>query len=253
MGSNWSPRNPSLKCIRCFSPRELIGTTPGSTTTTTPTISCCSFNTDDVTSGTTSSASLSSASSSTTTTSRLVHVNTALGRERKRKKNAKSKLFSLVGVEVLWFSHGLHFLCTYKKKGFKFWQRDRKQRLERLVFPNRSRSRKRILYLQSVFFLLKANPRRPYAPKHSLRTNSMFSIFFSRRRALGDKYPVPLGEWHVREEGREGSKVQTFRRLLGGISWLCSRCLLGDTAYHVISWSRLAGQPQTTHHVELSE
>ena len=85
IGSSWSARKPSLRCIRCFSPRELIGTTPGSTTTTTPTINCCSLSTDDVTRGTTSRASLSSASSSTTTTRRLVHVNTAL-RERRGKK-----------------------------------------------------------------------------------------------------------------------------------------------------------------------
>ena len=89
IGSSWSARKPSLRCIRCFSPRELIGTTPGSTTTTTPTINCCSLSTDDVTRGTTSRASLSSASSSTTTTRRLVHVNTAL-RERREKKNERT-------------------------------------------------------------------------------------------------------------------------------------------------------------------
>ena len=36
MGSSWSARNPSRKCILCFSPRELMGTIPGSTTTITP-------------------------------------------------------------------------------------------------------------------------------------------------------------------------------------------------------------------------
>ncbi|RNA40295.1 hypothetical protein BpHYR1_017904 [Brachionus plicatilis] len=38
IGSNRSLKNPSLKCMRCFSPLLFIGTTPGSTTTTTPTI-----------------------------------------------------------------------------------------------------------------------------------------------------------------------------------------------------------------------
>ncbi|TNN44794.1 hypothetical protein EYF80_045006 [Liparis tanakae] len=68
MGSSWSARKPSRRCMRCFSPRELMGMTPMSTTTTTPTIS-----TTLVTSGTRSRASCSEPSSSTTTTSRLVH------------------------------------------------------------------------------------------------------------------------------------------------------------------------------------
>ena len=78
IGSSWSARKASRRCMRCFSPRELIGTTRGSTTTTTPTTSWCSSNTMFVISGTTSKASFSFASSSTTTTSKFVHVNTAL-------------------------------------------------------------------------------------------------------------------------------------------------------------------------------
>lgn len=78
MGSNWSARNPSRKCMRCFSPREFIGTTPGSTTTATPTIRWCSSSTTFVINGTKSKASLSFPSNSATTTRRLVHVNTAL-------------------------------------------------------------------------------------------------------------------------------------------------------------------------------
>ncbi|GFT88261.1 transposon Ty3-G Gag-Pol polyprotein [Nephila pilipes] len=59
LGSNWSAKNPSLKCIRYFSPPELIGTTSGSKTTF-------------VTRGTRSNASFSFSSSSTTTTCRFV-------------------------------------------------------------------------------------------------------------------------------------------------------------------------------------
>lgn len=85
--------------MRCFSPRLLIGTTPGSTTTTTPTINwlhsrTCRTKTINnhcncklihsykltvfVTKGTRSRASDSLPSNSTTTTSKLVQVNTAL-------------------------------------------------------------------------------------------------------------------------------------------------------------------------------
>ncbi|MPC15699.1 hypothetical protein E2C01_008498 [Portunus trituberculatus] len=77
IGSSWSARNPSLRCMRCFSPRELMGTTPGSTTTMTPTMIWCSSRTDEVISGTRSRASYSAPSSSTTTTSKLVQLNTA--------------------------------------------------------------------------------------------------------------------------------------------------------------------------------
>lgn len=86
MGSNWSARKESLKCIRCFSPLEFIGMTPGSTITTTPTIRWCSSNTTLVTSGTRSKASCSDPQSSATTTSRFVQVNTALQRGKKRVK-----------------------------------------------------------------------------------------------------------------------------------------------------------------------
>lgn len=82
MGSNWSARKESLKCIRCFSPLEFIGMTPGSTITTTPTIRWCSSNTTLVTSGTRSKASCSDPQSSATTTSRFVQVNTALQWEK---------------------------------------------------------------------------------------------------------------------------------------------------------------------------
>lgn len=84
MGSSWSARNESRRCILCFSPLELIGITPGSTMTTTPTIRWCSSRTTLVTRGTRSKASCSEPLSSATTTNRLVHVKTALGREEKK-------------------------------------------------------------------------------------------------------------------------------------------------------------------------
>lgn len=87
MGSNWSARKESLKCIRCFSPLEFIGMTPGSTITTTPTIRWCSSNTTLVTSGTRSKASCSDPQSSATTTSRFVQVNTALQWEKRACKS----------------------------------------------------------------------------------------------------------------------------------------------------------------------
>lgn len=82
MGSSWSARKESRRCILCFSPRELMGITPGSTMTTTPTMRWCSSRTTLVTSGTRSKASCSEPLSSATTTSRLVHVNTALRSEK---------------------------------------------------------------------------------------------------------------------------------------------------------------------------
>ena len=78
MGSNWSAKNPSLRCMRCFSPLELMGTVPGSAITTMPTIKWCSSRTVFVIKGTRSRASVSGPSSSATTTSKLVQVKTAL-------------------------------------------------------------------------------------------------------------------------------------------------------------------------------
>ena len=78
MGSSWSAKKPSLRCILCFSPLELIGTVPGSATTTIPTIKWCSSSTVFVINGTKSNASLSAPSNSATTTNRFVHVKTAL-------------------------------------------------------------------------------------------------------------------------------------------------------------------------------
>ena len=40
MGSNSSAKKESRRCMRCFSPLELMGIVPGSTTTTIPVTTC---------------------------------------------------------------------------------------------------------------------------------------------------------------------------------------------------------------------
>lgn len=79
----WGPAGqlgkPSRRCKRCFSPRELMGMTPGSTMTTIPTTRWCSSSTTFGPPGATRSSALAQpAQLHHTTTSRLVQVNTAL-------------------------------------------------------------------------------------------------------------------------------------------------------------------------------
>lgn len=103
MGSSWSARKESRRCMRCFSPLELMGMTPGSTMTTTPTIRWCSSRTALVIRGTRSSASCSEPHSSDTTTSRLVHVNTALRGTRTQKQRY---CWTISGQTCIRFLHG---------------------------------------------------------------------------------------------------------------------------------------------------